>query len=126
MSSIKSILLAFLAAVVLKMFVFDFMIAYGSSMEPAIQNGAVLVINRLAYGLRLPWQQRYLIRWAEPRVGDVLVFFTPTGELAVKRCIALTGYGSFIAGGDNELASFDSRSYGPVPFDNIIGRVLWR
>ena len=124
MNSLKAVLLALILAFVLKLFVFDFMVAQGTSMEPAIKNGTVLVISRLRYGFRLPRQQKYLVRWAEPRPGEVLVFFTPTGELAVKRCLMLTGNGSFIAGGDNELTSYDSRSYGPVPFDNIIGKVL--
>ena len=121
---IKAVLWALAAALFLKIFVFDFMIAQGSSMEPAIPGGSVLVISRLRYGLRLPWRQKYLIHWAQPRVGEVLVFYTPSGELAVKRCIALTEDGSFIAAGDNELTSYDSRAYGPVPFDNIIGKVL--
>jgi type IV secretory pathway protease TraF len=30
----------------------------------------------------------------------------------------------FIAKGDNEASSYDSRSYGPVPLANIIGKVL--
>ena len=124
MKTINAIFWALLAGILLKLFFFDFMIAQGNSMEPAIQNGAVLVVFRLKYGLRLPKQQKYLIRWAQPQKGDVLVFFTPTGELAVKRCIELTNHGSFIAWGDNALASYDSRSYGPVPFDNIIGKVL--
>ena len=124
MNGIKAVMCALLAALVLRLFFFDFMMAQGNSMEPAIPNGTVLVINRLRYGFRLPWQQEYLLRWAQPREGEVLVFYTPTGEKAVKRCIALTGLGTFIAAGDNELTSYDSRSYGPVPFDNIIGKVL--
>ena len=126
MNSVKAILCAFMVAIVLKLFFFDFMVAQGDSMEPAIQNGTVLVISRLRYGFRLPRQQKYLIRWAEPRIGDIVVFYTPAGELAVKRCIALTGTGSFIAGSDNELSSYDSRSYGQVSFDTIIGKVLER
>ena len=124
MNSTKAILCALMAAIVLKLFFFDFMIAQGDSMEPVIQNGTVLVISCLRYGFRLPWRQKHLIRWAEPQPGEVLVFYTPTGERAVKRCIALTGDGSFIAAGDNERTSYDSRSYGPVPFNNIIGKVL--
>ena len=123
MNGTKAVLWAFVAAFILKLFVFDFMIAQGHSMEPAIQNGNVLVINRLRYGLRLPLQQRYLIRWAMPKSGEIVVFYTPSGELAVKRCFELTN-GGFIARGDNELASYDSRSYGAVSFNNIIGKVL--
>jgi signal peptidase I len=106
------------------MFVFDFIIAQGHSMEPAIRNGNVLIVSRLRYGLRLPLRQNYLIRWAKPKVGEVVVFYTPSGELAVKRCTELIDSGSFFAEGDNGLASYDSRAYGPVPSDNIIGKVL--
>jgi signal peptidase I len=122
----KAILWAFFAAFIAKMFIFDFMIAQGHSMEPAIKSGAVLVVSRLRYGLRLPVQQRYLFRWSRPSIGEVLVFYTPSGELAVKRCTALTERGGFIAEGDNSLLSYDSRAYGPVPVDNIIGKVLGR
>ena len=127
----KPVLLALLTALVLKLFFFDIIIAWGDSMEPAIQSGSVLVINRLRYGLRLPWTRDYLIMWALPKTGEVLLFYTPLGEKAVKRCTAVTGdtvfiNESFFAQGDNSLASYDSRSYGPVPVNNIIGKVLGR
>ena len=124
MKGTKAVLLAAAAALILKLFIFDFIIAQGHSMEPAIQNGAVLIISRLRYGVRLPLMRRYLFRWAGPKEGEVVVFYTPTGELAVKRCSAPAGQDSFFAEGDNSLTSYDSRAYGPVPIDNIIGKVL--
>ena len=120
----KPILLAIITAVILKLFVFDFIIAQGHSMEPNIKNGTVLIVSRLRYGLRVPLRQKYLFRWAEPKIGEVVVFYTPMGELAVKRCTELTYRNSFLAEGDNASASYDSRAYGPVPVDNIIGKVL--
>jgi signal peptidase I len=123
MNGTKAIILALAAAFFLKIFFFDFMIAQGNSMEPSIQSGKVLISSRLRYGLRLPWAQGYLIRWSRPKIGEVVVFYTPTGELAVKRCIDLIEDG-FIAQGDNVNVSYDSRSYGSVPIDNIIGKVL--
>jgi signal peptidase I len=120
----RAIFGAFFTALILKAFVFDFMIAEGQSMTPAIPSGSVLLVSRLAYGLRLPWTDRYLVRWAEPHVGEVIVFYTPQGSTAVKRCAVLTGRDTFIALGDNGAASLDSRSYGPVSFDHIIGKVL--
>ncbi|MDR0503727.1 MAG: signal peptidase I [Treponema sp.] len=123
MNSIKAVLLALLAAFVLKLFFFDLMIARGNSMEPAIKSGSVLVINRLRYGFRFPWQHDYLINWARPEAGEVVVFFTSNGELAVKRCTSSDGKG-FFAEGDNPVSSYDSRSYGLVPNNNIIGKVL--
>jgi signal peptidase I len=115
---------AFITALIMKLFLFDFMITEGSSMSPAIKPGTVLVINRLVYGFRLPWSEDYLLRWSVPKPGDVVVFYTPHGMTAVKRCGDVLETGDFIALGDNSLQSFDSRSYGPVRMDNIIGKVL--
>jgi len=123
MNGTKAVILALAAAFFLKIFFFDFMIAQGSSMEPSIQSGKILIVSRLRYGFRLPWMQDYLIRWDNPKIGEVVVFYTPSGELAVKRCIDLVE-GGFIAQGDNRNVSYDSRSYGSVPVDNIIGKVL--
>ena len=124
MNMAKAAVWALIAAIIVKIFVFDFMIAQGHSMEPAIKSGAVLVVSRLRYGLRLPWQQRYLLNWALPSAGEIVVFYTPSGELAVKRCASLLEQGKFIAEGDNSRLSYDSRAYGPVPIENIIGKVL--
>jgi signal peptidase I len=120
----KAVLGALVTALIIKLFVFDFIVAEGNSMEPSIKSGAVLVVNRLRYGLRVPLRRNYLIRWSMPKAGEVVVFYTPSGQLAVKRCAALTGEGGFIAEGDNSLQSYDSRAYGPVPADNTIGKVL--
>ena len=124
MSMTKAVLGAFAAALIIKLFLFDFIIAEGNSMEPAIHSGSVLVVNRLQYGLRFPGQTGYLVRWAAPRQGELVVFYAPSGDIAVKRCGSLTGEGEFLAQGDNSLQSYDSRSYGPVPVDATIGKVL--
>lgn len=91
-------------------------------MIPAIKNGQMLIVNKISYGLRLPLGG-YLARWAEPKEGDVVVFWTPYGDLAVKRCSKSVDKGGFFASGDNCEASFDSRAYGPVSTNNIVGKV---
>jgi signal peptidase I len=121
---VKAILGAFAAALVIKLFLFDFVVAEGNSMEPVIHSGSVLVVNRLQYGLRFPGRPEYLVRWAVPKQGDLVVFYTPSGEIAVKRCGNPAGEGEFMARGDNSLQSYDSRSYGPVSADATIGKVL--
>ncbi|MDR1898535.1 MAG: S26 family signal peptidase [Treponema sp.] len=120
----KAVLGAFALGIFIKIFLFDFMVAEGASMMPVIRPGTVLLISRLVYGLRVPWKDRYLLRWSAPREGDVVVFYTPAGDLAVKRCKEIRDRGEFVALGDNSLQSYDSRSYGPVPLDSIIGKVL--
>jgi signal peptidase I len=123
--TLYAILGALITAVLMKACFFDVMIAQGSSMEPAIKPGTVLVIGKLSYGFRLPWAETYMVQWAEPTIGDVVVFWTPSGVTAVKRCVGITRQREFIARGDNPSVSFDSASYGPVPIDRIIGKALW-
>jgi signal peptidase I len=108
----------------MKFFLFDFMVAEGRSMMPAIKSGTVLLVVRLAYGFRLPGAAGYLLRWSEPKAGDVVVFLTPAGDTAVKRCGARSGDDMFFALGDNDRESYDSRFYGPVSMDRIIGKVF--
>lgn len=93
-------------------------------MLPAIEPGSVLLINRAAYGLRNPLTDRYAWRWGAPKSGDVVVFPSPDGLLAVKRCRPAEEAGKFMALGDNEAESYDSRNYGPVSIDSIRGKVM--
>ena len=120
----KAIIGALITALLMKLFLFDFMIAEGQSMMPAIKPGKVLLVLKLNYGLRFPGSGAYLLRWSSPREGDVVVFYTPFGEIAVKRCGEMYSKDTFYALGDNGPHSYDSRSYGPVPVDNVVGKVL--
>jgi signal peptidase I len=119
----KAIIAAFAAGVVVKLFLFDLVIADGNSMEPTIHSGSVLIVSRIQYGLRLPGGKEYILRWAKPGTGDVVVFYTPSGSVAVKRCGG-GEEGTFLAVGDNSNHSYDSRFYGPVPVGSVIGRVI--
>ena len=120
----KAILWAFITALVMKFFLFDFMITEGNSMIPAIKPGTILLISRVYYGIRKPGTGKYLVRWKQPQIGDIVVFYTPLGEIAVKRCGNIIPGNEFYAIGDNLDHSYDSRNYGPVLNDKIIGKVL--
>lgn len=119
----RTILLAFLFAVLLKTFCFDFIMVEGNSMQPALKHGSVLFVNRIAYGFRFPWMKDYLLSWKKPRENDIIVFVTPMGHVAVKRCGGIIDGTYFVALGDNEHDSLDSRVYGPVPISSILGKV---
>jgi signal peptidase I len=112
------------AALALKLFCFDIMAAEGNSMAPTIPPGSILLVHRLAYGFRLPLSETYALRWGYPKKGDILVFLSPLGEMAVKRCAGDAPGGMFEALGDNSGESYDSRSYGPVSTDLIFGKVI--
>jgi signal peptidase I len=65
----------------------------GGSMAPTLLEGDVVLVSRLAYGLRLPFTDLTLLRLAAPRRGDVVVFRHPRRrtDLLVRRVVGLEG-----------------------------------
>ena len=62
------------------------------SMKPSILVGDRIVVDKLAYDLRIPFTLTRIARWAEPGRGDVVTFPSPRDEtLYVKRVIGLPG-----------------------------------
>jgi signal peptidase I len=61
-------------------------------MRPTILEGERIVVNKLAYDLKLPFTRVRLARWGEPRRGDVAVLFSPSdGKRLVKRIVGVPG-----------------------------------
>lgn len=62
------------------------------SMRPTILEGDVVLVNRLAYDLKLPLTNHVLVRLGEPRRGDIVTFDSPQdGVRLIKRLVALPG-----------------------------------
>ena len=63
------------------------------SMLPTLQLGDYVLVNPLAYGLRLPLFGGWLLRWRQPQPGDVVVFVSPKDPTQdyVKRVVAVAG-----------------------------------
>ena len=62
------------------------------SMKPSILVGDRIVVDKLAYDLRVPFTLWRIAHWSEPRRGDVVTFPSPRDEvLYVKRVIGLPG-----------------------------------
>lgn len=90
---LESALLALAVALCARAFVVEAFKIPSSSMVPAVQVGDHILVSKLAYGLRLPFLNRFLVRWSEPRRGDVVVFANPRepGKDYIKRVIGLPG-----------------------------------
>lgn len=62
------------------------------SMKPTILEGDRVFVNKLAYDLKVPFTTWHLAEWANPKRGDIVVFFSPhDGTRLVKRVVALPG-----------------------------------
>ena len=122
----------------------------GASMEPTLQSGEFVIVNKLAY-----W-------FGEPTIGDVIVFHFPRDpdQEYIKRIIGLPGdqveikdgevfvngqvlsedyiaaspvydvvsdvpEDSLFVLGDNRNNSSDSHNWGSVPLDYIIGKATF-
>jgi signal peptidase I len=62
------------------------------SMRPTLLEGDVVLVNRLAYDLKLPLTDVRLAHLGEPTRGDVVTFTSPRdGVRLIKRLVALPG-----------------------------------
>jgi signal peptidase I len=146
--TITALLLA--AIVVIRAFVFDFLIITGDSMNPTIVHGDRILIDKLAYRSRVPDR------------GDIIAFKMGL-KMIVKRVASVPGdvievkdgqlycngrafahdlyshnprrrsYGPIVVQGghvfvmgDNSALSVDSRDFGTIPYQDIIGKAVFR
>ncbi len=77
---------------VLRAFLFEpFQIPSGS-MIPTLKIGDFIVVNKFAYGIRVPLLGNVIIPINKPRRGDVMVFIPPGDDRHfIKRVIGLSG-----------------------------------
>lgn len=62
------------------------------SMEPTILPGDRIFVNKLAFGLRVPFTDQWVTRWGAPERGDIVICFSPKdGTRLVKRVVGIPG-----------------------------------
>jgi len=63
-----------------------------ASMHPNLLEGDVVLVNRMAFDLKVPLTDLVLARLGEPQRGDIVTFHSPRdGTLLIKRVVALPG-----------------------------------
>ncbi|MDE0757000.1 MAG: signal peptidase I [Pseudomonadales bacterium] len=62
------------------------------SMKPTILEGDRVVVNKLAYDLKVPFTTLHLTQWSDPSRGEIVTFYSPEdGKLLIKRVIGIPG-----------------------------------
>ena len=88
----SSLLAAVLIATSFKSAVADWNDIPSGSMLPTILIGDRVFVNKLAYDLKIPYTTLQIVKWSEPKRGDIVVFFSPKdGKRLIKRVIGLPG-----------------------------------
>jgi len=86
------------------------------SMRPTLEPGDYVLVNRWAY------------RFQSPKRGDLVVVQDPEAldRFLVKRVADAAGPSQVHLAGDNQPLSRDSRAFGPVSINRIVGKVWIR
>ena len=62
------------------------------SMKPTILEGDRVIVNKLAYDLKVPFTSWPIQTWADPTPGEIVTFYSPKDEkLLIKRVIGVPG-----------------------------------
>ncbi len=89
----ESLAIAFVLAVIIKFFLIQAFSIPSGSMEKTLLIGDYLLVNKLSYGIRNPFNNKVVIPIGKPRRGDVVVFIFPQDPSKdyIKRVIGLPG-----------------------------------
>lgn len=70
------------------------------SMQPTVAIGDRILVNKAAYGVRVPLTETWLVHGDEPVPGDVVVLASPEdGDILLKRVVAAPGDAVAVRGG---------------------------
>ncbi len=90
---IQSVATAILIALALRMLVIEAFKIPSASMYPTVEINDHIFVNKLIYGVRIPFTQTKIFDWRKPQRGEVIVFrqpCTPDRDY-IKRVIATEG-----------------------------------
>ena len=118
---IRSVLLIVLVITSFRSAVADWNDVPTGSMKPTIFEGDRIVVNKLAYDLKIPFTTVRVVSWANPSRGDIVVLYSPVdGKRLVKRVVGLPG-DTVSMSEDRLIVNSVAVSYSPPPPELVAG-----
>ncbi len=118
---LRSVLLIVLIITSFRSAVADWNDVPTGSMKPTIFEGDRIVVNKLAYDLKIPFTTQRLFTWSDPARGDIVVLYSPVdSKRLVKRVVGIPGDTvSMIE--DRLIVNNEVVSYAPPPPELVTG-----
>ena len=96
----------------------DFKIVASESMSPTLRKRELVAISKLGYNI-------FGIEYNDPEVKDIIAF-KHENDLLIKRISNFNDSKDLYLLGDNSLNSFDSREFGYIKSDSIVGKAIFK
>ena len=94
-AEVKGWTLTIVAVLAFRTFLYEAVYIPSGSMIPTLQIGDYVVVEKWAYGARLPFTATAQLQWSSPKRGDVVVLLNPNGgrteDDLIKRVVAVGG-----------------------------------
>ena len=89
----EAIIVALVLALIIRTFVVQAFKIPSGSMEPTLEIGDHILVNKFIYGVKIPFTSINLFPWESPQRGDVIVFIYPLepDKDFIKRVIGVGG-----------------------------------
>ncbi len=119
MKEIRGWTVTILAVLAFRTLLYEAVYIPSGSMIPTLEIGDYVVVEKWAYGARLPFTPAAQVMWSSPRRGDIVVLLAPPGSTRnddlIKRVVGVAGDTVEIRDGHLILNG------APVPYEGVGG-----
>ncbi len=92
---IRGWVVTIVAVLAFRTFLYEAVYIPSGSMIPTLQIGDYVIVEKWAYGARIPYTESAQAMWSTPRRGDIVVLLAPPGnprnDDLIKRVVAVEG-----------------------------------